>query len=239
MECAVCGESLADDAKSCAVCGTAVLVPSGVSSGTTPATTSSPATLSKPDAGTGAPEMASSVSGWRECPACHEHYGPDYQDEFCKCGSALEAAATPATGGAPPGRGPESSTGPAAPTLANRPPAGTLCLVVYSSDRKPMLYLPIDKDVTLIGRSDPVRGDFPDLDLSALLEPDAARRISRKHAVLLRSRENGTYTLRPLVKNTGTQIEHTLAEDLKDYPLSEGTRIVLGGSVRMKFETVR
>ena len=116
---------------------------------------------------------------------------------------------------------------------------GTICLVVYSEQREPIHYHPLEKDVTIIGRKDPVRGDFPDLDLTAVFEDAVSRQVSRKHAMILRSRDSSTFKLRPLAGNTGTQIEKDLATPLEDYPLTEGTRVILGGVIRLKFETLR
>lgn len=125
------------------------------------------------------------------------------------------------------------------PTEPQKPAAGTVCLVVYSADRKPIRYHALTSDVTLIGRADPVRGDFPDLDLGGLFDEATAKSVSRKHALVLRSRQEGSYSLRPLAKNTGTQIEKELATELVDYPLVDGTRVILGGVVRLKFEIMK
>jgi hypothetical protein len=95
----------------------------------------------------------------------------------------------------------------------------------------------LDRDVTRIGRDDPVRGDFVDLDISRLFDAETARKVSRKHCVVLRSRETQTFVLRPLAKNTGTQVGNDLIAELTDHPLTDGTRIVLGGAVRMRFVT--
>ena len=119
-----------------------------------------------------------------------------------------------------------------------RPPAGTDCLVVYSDQKTPIHYCAIDKDVTLIGRKDVVHGDFPDLDLGEFFDQATSRKISRKHAIVLRVRDSHSYLLRPLGGNTGTQIEHEMAEPLRDYPLTVGTRVILGGAVRLKFEKI-
>jgi pSer/pThr/pTyr-binding forkhead associated (FHA) protein len=111
--------------------------------------------------------------------------------------------------------------------------------VVYSDQRRPIHYHSLSQDVTRIGRTDAVRGEFADLDISRLFDEATARRVSRKHAVVLRSRETQTYVLRPLAGNTGTQIETEVASGLRDYPLTDGMRIVLGGTVRIKFEVIR
>jgi hypothetical protein len=119
------------------------------------------------------------------------------------------------------------------------PPVGTACLVVYSAERKPLHYHSLNADVTLIGRSDPVRGDFPDLDIGEFFDDATAKSVSRKHLLVLHSREHDRFFVRPLAKNTGTQIEREMATDLRDYPLSDGVRMLLGGAVRIKFEIIK
>ncbi len=128
--------------------------------------------------------------------------------------------------------------GPAAPAIADRPPAGTRCLVLYGADKRPVHFFPLRKDVLLIGRQDPVRGTFPDVNLDDWLDPASARKISRKHAVVLHTRADDSFHLRPLAGNTGTQIEQDMVEPLKDYPLRPGTRLILGGCARFKFEVM-
>jgi hypothetical protein len=158
----------------------------------------------------------------RACPACGKRYPADYADSFCACGVEL-------AGGA--------ATAPAAPAMSVQSPApGTRCLVLYGPDRKPAQYFPLTKDVTLIGRVDAVQGSFPDIDIDACAPPDAARKVSRRHALVLHSRADDRYLLRPLGGNTGTQIEIDMVPALADYPLTPGTRIILGGAVRFKFE---
>jgi hypothetical protein len=120
-----------------------------------------------------------------------------------------------------------------------RPPAGTVCLVVYDAERRPIHYHRLDQDVTRVGRTDAVQGDFADLDLGALFDDETARRVSRKHALVLRSRATRAFVLRPLPHNTGTQIDAARAEELHDYPLRDGTRVVLGGAVRLKFAVMK
>jgi hypothetical protein len=156
----------------------------------------------------------------RHCPACGKEYAPDYKDSFCTCGVELTlGAATPAP-----------------PAYVDRPPTGTRCLVLYGPDRKPVRYFPLTKDVTLIGRLDPVQGSFPDIDIDACVDAATARRVSRRHALVLHSRADDSIRLRPLGGNTGTQIEADMVLPLVDYPLTLGTHIVLGGGVRFKLE---
>ena len=226
--CAICSEPLRVDQKVCDVCGTSV---PEVAPEFLPRSPSPPAPV------TGPPPLVETEpvsSGRRICPLCSATYEAAYADEFCCCGGELIVD----TGIAPlPGRPEARSASPLPPAKPARPPTGTVCLVVYS-EREPIHYCTIDKDVTIIGRGDPVRGDFPDLDLGELLDSSVALKVSRKHAMVLRSRDKQLYVLRPLAGNTGTQIEKDLATALQDYPLSNGTRIVLGGVVRIKFDTL-
>jgi hypothetical protein len=210
IACYVCGSELLDDAKSCPVCGTSVdEVP--------------PPALAPP------PEESPAVSGPRLCPVCGKRYAASYADSFCLCGTALVGD-----------QGPDIDLEPAQVPV-DLPLESTQLsgprLVIYSAQREPIHTLSLDRDVTRIGRTDPVRGDFVELDVSRLFDADTARKVSRKHCLVLRSRETQTYTLRPLARNTGTQVGNELAAELTDYPLTDGTRIVLGGVVRMKFVT--
>ena len=118
----------------------------------------------------------------RICPACGKQYASAYTDAFCECGTELVSAAA-GTSGSP-----------------QRPPAGTRCLVLYGPERQPLHYFPITKDVTLIGRLDPVEGVFPDIDLGETLDASTARRVSRRHGLLLHSRASDAYAFRPLAE---------------------------------------
>jgi hypothetical protein len=170
------------------------------------------------------------MSSQRKCPSCGTVYGPEYNDTFCVCGVELEFADA---------EGATADTEVAAPEPAAAtapPPAGTPCLVLYGPDRRPLHYFPLVKDVTVIGRQDPVAGHFPDIDLTICLDLSSARRVSRAHALVLHSRQDDRFYLRPLAGNTGTQVEADMVPAQQDYPLTPGTRLVLGGSVRLKFE---
>jgi hypothetical protein len=96
----------------------------------------------------------------------------------------------------------------------------------------------LSKDATLVGRLDAANGCFPEIDVSDHVEEATARKVSRKHALILRSRSSDGFTLRPLPGNTGTQVEKRLLTGPEDVPLTPGTRIVLGGAVRFKFEVM-
>ncbi len=246
-KCAVCDAELQPEQKTCHVCGSNV--EAAASSGPTGATTA-PLPLPLPPLPP-LPELASPAltppTGERECPACGQTFDAGYRDEFCPCGTELQprtasaAMSVPASTGLPPIPAPPAPSPPAAPAGTTRPPAGTVCLVVYSDTkpRQPVRYVPVAKDVLLIGREDAIRGDFPDLDLGSLLDESLAKKVSRRHAEVLRARDSQTFTLRPLPGNTGTQVGKELAAPGQDYPLIDGTPIVLGGVVWLKFETIK
>jgi len=88
----------------------------------------------------------------------------------------------------------------------------------------------------MVGRQDPVEGVFPDIDLAACLDPATARRVSREHVAIVHSRHDGSFLLRPMPGNTGTQLETDMVAAGQDYVLTPGSRIILGGAVRLKFE---
>jgi hypothetical protein len=169
-------------------------------------------------------------AGQRFCLACGTHFDPAYADSFCRCGVELISAEQLAGLMDQEGRGGKESAGPV------RPPAGTRCLLLFGPDKQPLHYFPLDKDAILIGRLDAVEGVFPDIDLAAWLDEVSARKVSRRHALVLRSRAGSTYSLRPLAGNTGTQIDADMVPALHDYPLEPDRRIILGGAVRFKFE---
>jgi hypothetical protein len=117
-----------------------------------------------------------------------------------------------------------------------KPPPGTPCLVLYGPDRQPLHYFPLTKDAMVIGRLDAVAGNFPDIDLDAWFDRGTIRKISRQHALILRTRATASFALRPLLGNTGTQLERNMIQPMQDYPLVPGHRIILGGVIRFKFE---
>ena len=214
-QCIICGEALPEGARTCTICGSSQPdqnVPMA-------AVVTAPATTSK---------LAGTMPvppGGKICPACGKVYGPDFTDAFCTCGVELvEAAAVVEQ---------PRATIPAGPT---RPPAGTPCLTLFGADKQPTQYFSLTKDAVLIGRLDAVAGVFPEVDVTEWLDAGSARKVSRQHALILRSRTGGDFVIRPLAGNTGTQIEADMVPPLHDYPLKPGTRVILGGAVRFKFD---
>jgi hypothetical protein len=210
-----------DGTRTCSQCGTTLpeLVPT--------------ARLVQPPSRERRPEVIVPESlppGGRYCPGCGTAYGADYTDTFCICGTEL-ASALPAAAAAPP-----ADTEVAPEKSIEKPPPGTHCLVLFGPDRMPVHYFALVKDVTLIGRLDAPGANFPDIDLDEWLDASQARRISRQHALILRSRASGAFSLRPLPGNTGTQVEAEMVLPAHDYPLAPGQRLILGGVAKLKFE---
>jgi hypothetical protein len=241
--CSVCGETNPDGTRVCAVCGSALpeVLP-------TARVVPPPSTVRQ-----FATVPTSLPVGGRFCPGCGTVYDAEYKDAFCICGTELltelpfgvaaaPAAAPTATVPLPDVPLPDVPLPdvplPDVPLRPppERPPAGTTCLVLYGPDREPIHYFPLTKDVTVIGRLDAAGGNFPDIDLDEWLDAPTARRISRQHALVLRSRATGGYSLRPLSGNTGTQVETEMVLPMHDYPLAPGRRLILGGVARLKFE---
>jgi hypothetical protein len=204
--CQICGEAMPEGARSCTMCGSSL--PDIAPSAAAPA-----AAVQRP-----LNVPAKLPPGGRFCPSCGIVYDVEYTDAFCICGIELV--------GAPP----EPSSAIA------KPAAGTHCLVLYGADRQPRHYFALVKDVTLIGRLDAAAGNFPDIDLDEWLDAATTRKISRQHALVLRSRASGSYSLRPLAGNTGTQLEAEMVLPMQDYVLQPGQRLILGGVARFKFE---
>jgi len=132
--------------------------------------------------------------------------------------------------------GPPEESAPAVKVRCQKPEPGTPCLVLYGPDKEPLQYFALTKDAMLIGRLDAVAGNFPDIDLDQWFDRATIRKISRQHALILRTRASSTFVLRPLVGNTGTQLEANMVAPAQDYPLRPGHRIILGGVIRLKFE---
>ena len=178
------------------------------------------------------PAPTAPAVGRRICPSCGKTFGAEYNDSFCLCGAELVEAPPPPAPAPPPPQPPAKRAAP------QRPPAGTRCLVLYGADKQPVHYFALSKDAMLVGRLDAASGCFPDIDVSEYVDESTARKVSRKHALILRSRSSDSFTLRALPGNTGTQVEKRMLAGSEEVPLMPGMRLVLGGAVRFKFEVM-
>jgi hypothetical protein len=241
--CSICGEKMLEGSRTCSVCGSSAdEFPPMVTGFHAEAPTVSPPTALPP--------------GGSYCPVCARVYGPEHTDPFCSCGTELrkelhvdEVPMAPIMDEVPmaaimdelPMAAVLDDAAPAleAPAMKVRsvkPPSGTPCLVLYGPDKQPLQYFALTKDAMLIGRLDAVAGNFPDIDLDEWFDRATIRKISRQHALILRTRATSTFVLRPLVGNTGTQLDAQMVQPQQDYPLKPGHRIILGGVIRLKFE---
>jgi FHA domain len=236
-DCTICGEKIPEGSRTCSICGSSAdeFMPTATWLNAAPAA---------------APPMELPPGG-RYCPVCGKIYGSEHTDGFCTCGTELrteEVPMAPVLDDLP--MAPVLDDLPMAPILDEEPIAdpdavkvrsvkpspGTPCLVLYGPDKQPLQYFALTKDAMLIGRLDAVTGNFPDIDLDEWFDRATIRRISRQHALILRTRATSTFVLRPLVGNTGTQLEAQMVQPQQDYPLKPGQRIILGGVIRLKFE---
>jgi hypothetical protein len=241
--CSICGELIPEGSRTCSVCGSSAdeFLPSATE-----------LNLGEPVV----PLPTELPPGGSYCPACSKVYGAEYTDPFCECGTELlkelsinpgdeEIPMAPVLDELPPmapvleeatSIEPPLAEGPDVKVRAVKPPPGTPCLVLYGPDKQPLQYFTLNKDAMLIGRLDAVAGNFPDVDLDEWFDRTIIRRVSRQHALVLRTRASNTFFLRPLPGNTGTQLETQMLTSQQDYPLRPGHRIVLGGVIRLKFE---
>ncbi|MBI2299012.1 MAG: protein kinase [Armatimonadetes bacterium] len=98
-------------------------------------------------------------------------------------------------------------------------------LQVFPAHRPPMtLYL--DRKEAVLGRSDPERGFYPDLDLSGA---DPAKHLSRRHATIVR--EGLDYRLVVHPSTNPTRIDGLLAPPASSHPIAPGVRIELADLV--------
>jgi pSer/pThr/pTyr-binding forkhead associated (FHA) protein len=101
-------------------------------------------------------------------------------------------------------------------------------------DEESLQVFPVYKEITLIGRNDPVTGLTPDVDLT---DDDIKRSVSRRHAKLIY--ENGNFFLseEPGTLN-GTFVNNKKIQSGVLVPVKSGV-IVGFGMIRLKFVEAR
>ncbi|MFQ5654415.1 MAG: FHA domain-containing protein, partial [Planctomycetota bacterium] len=115
--------------------------------------------------------------------------------------------------------------------------AASFALEIYHDTEARVVHThPVVNDITLIGREDPHRDIFPDLDLGKLADDGvSAQHVSRQHLRLLRQGERCYLFI--YKGTTGTQVCKEVIEPSrygKRFEINVGDRIILGGKVRMK-----
>lgn len=173
----------------------------------------------------GGNQLASSAG---VCPECGAVVSP--QDGFClNCGVQLvrltgSAVNTPADG--VPGAGSAAAIAPppparSVPETPPRPVMPELALVVRESGVR--LAAPRQAEI-IIGRSDPVRGIFPDVDVT--LAGGDTHGVSRKHARLFYY--DGLYYLEDLNSTNFTFLNRQRLQPGQHHPVQDGDEIRIG-----------
>ena len=149
-----------------------------------------------------------------KCPFCNSTYPENTL--FCEeCGSYLA-----------PGNG--QATDPLSSQTATEGErgwagSGSSKILVLSMEEGGSIELPLSKEVVL-GRLDPGRAIFPDVDLTS--EEGSDKGVSRRHARI--SRREGQVFIEDLNSLNGTFLNATRLVPEIPYPLKDGDRVQLG-----------
>jgi len=158
-----------------------------------------------------------------QCPACGEKYRPGTL--FCsKCGTYLPTGGSPRTVTLPTDRLSDVPyTPPDTGGLEQEAPAEprTIRVRVVETDRE--VSLPPASEL-LLGRRDPMRGIFPDLDLTA--DGGIEKGVSRRHARILQ--KEGKVFIEDVGSANGTFLNDQRLMPYLPYPLRDGDRVRIG-----------
>jgi len=158
-----------------------------------------------------------------QCPTCGEKYRPGTL--FCsKCGTYLPTGGSPRTVTLPTDRLSDVPyTPPETGTLKKETPVTprTIQVRVIETDRE--VVLPPAGEL-LLGRRDPMRGIFPDLDLTA--DGGIEKGVSRQHARILQ--KEGKVFIEDVGSANGTFLNNQRLMPYLPYPLRDGDRIRIG-----------
>ena len=156
------------------------------------------------------------------CPTCGYRIGPE--DIFCQnCGAQISTAATAESD--LPAETDESATAVEQAKL-------TIKLVVGLTDTA--ILLDADRNEWLVGRSDPIRGIFPEVDLGTHGGDKSG--VSRRHARL--SAQEGQRFVSDLNSTNFTFLNGEKLEPGKLYPLKDGDEIRFGLLALQYFEEI-
>lgn len=139
----------------------------------------------------------------------------------------------------PPAEPPPEVTPPVEEPKIEPPPAEPVraAIEVYHDNELRIVHVhELVNDITLIGREDPQRDVFPDLDFAKLEDLGVnAKRVSREHLRILQ--QSGHYFLYIYRGSTGTQVNKEVIDESrynKKFEIQLGDRIILGGQIRLK-----
>lgn len=220
-ECPNCGHSTAADEQFCLNCGfqlteTQSAAPSVQSQAPSAPPAWEAASPPSPPAASGSPPPPSSAPApaAQACSNCG--YARTAGEMFCdNCGMQFEEASLPVSTPAP-------APIPQAPPHIPEPAFITGKLVIQSTQAE--VSLPAGKTELLIGRSDPVRSVFPDIDLT--IHGGDSSGVSRKHARL--SLQGTQVYIEDLNSTNFTFLNKQRLQPGQRYPLNSGDEIRLG-----------
>ena len=121
-----------------------------------------------------------------------------------------------------------------APTIST---SKNIVLLVYHDTEARVVHTHrVLNNITLIGREDPQRDIFPDLDLGKLASAGvSASCASRQHLRLIR--QGNDFFLFIYKGTTGTQVNKDIIDESRygrRFPVAIGDRIIIGGKIRLK-----
>jgi hypothetical protein len=233
--CDNCFESNSDGATNCVICGDTLAVPQ----------------VSQPSEPRVADEVEIELDVEEEPERAAEpvevevEVVEDFEEDTVKRPVVAEAPAPapePEPESAPAPQAEPQAAAPARPPPVPVVPGGTVVLQVFHDSEPRVVHVhPVVNDITLVGREDPQRDVFPDLDLGRLPSQEVSSdRASRQHLRLLRHGDR--YYLYVYKGSTGTQVCDKMVDPSqygKRFEISVGDRIILGGKVRMKLAQVQ
>jgi len=257
--CENCFEQNSDGATHCVICGESMTVvqiqdndsaadPAPEQSGE-PATVAQATEEAAADPAAGAPSLRSGSEEAQEGPvpasepvAAAPEWGPlSVAAPADEPPAPAEAPPAPAEAPVPTAK-PQSAAPspppaiPATPTKAAKAGVRAAIEVYHDSEPRVVHSHSIVNDITLIGREDPQRDTFPDLDLGKLEQLGvSSKRASREHLRVLR--QGGQFFLYIYRGSTGTQVNKEVIDESRyaqKFAVQLGDRIILGGKVRLK-----
>lgn len=220
MKCDVCGSDNLEGAAYCEDCGAKLVVPQVVAAVASTGGGGSAAPAVEPDTTTSvqpsvAPVAApAATAGNVSCPSCGAE-NPETEQYCVDCGANLgTAAAAPEPATSYP-----VSTG--TPVAAAEAPAATKVarLLQVSTNKE----IPLDRELTTMGRRSPADQIEPDIDLT---DDDPDSYVSRRHAKI--TRNDSEYIFEDVGSSNGSFINNVRAQPGVQQALKDSDKLRLG-----------
>ena len=179
-----------------------------------------PEHLSDPEYKEASKSTGSTIDG--TCPICGEKYGDLSEDPFCSnCGQYLltipeEEVSTLETG-------PMKAEAPEEEILVPMEVKGRL--VVSNTDKE--IFFPDGQQEVMIGRTDPERNIFPDIDLTSF--GGSAAGVSRRHVRIMV--QASQMMIQDLGSTNFTYLNKSKLDPNQSYPLNNGDEIRMAGII--------